>query len=44
MQIDGIESKEIKFFGFENLPHNISPTNKSFIEDLQKMIKGEYNV
>lgn len=35
---DGIESAEIKFYNIDELPENISPTNKPFIEDFKKFI------
>lgn len=35
-KVDGIESAEIKFYNIDELPENISPTNKPFIEDFKK--------
>ncbi|WP_205825346.1 NUDIX hydrolase [Bacillus sp. RO1] len=35
---DGIESAEIRFYNIDELPENISPTNKPFIEDFKKFI------
>lgn len=34
---DGIESAEIRFYSIDDLPDNISPTNKPFIEDFKKL-------
>ncbi len=32
--VDGVESKELKFFSIHDLPYNISPTNKPMLKDL----------
>lgn len=41
MVADNIESKELRFFGIDELPMNIAPTNKPFIEDLKMMLANE---
>ncbi|MEA3320901.1 MAG: hypothetical protein U9Q88_12915 [Bacillota bacterium] len=38
LKADGIESAEIRFYNIDELPVNISPTNKPFIEDYKKFI------
>ncbi|KPB06295.1 NUDIX hydrolase [Bacillus sp. CHD6a] len=39
---DGIESAEIKFFSMNDLPANISPTNKPFFEDFKELSRKKY--
>ncbi|GEM_PF-433809 len=41
MKIDGIESKELKFFDIGNLPEEITPTNKPILKDVKKRL-GKY--
>ncbi|WLR42208.1 NUDIX domain-containing protein [Bacillus carboniphilus] len=40
VQTDGIESKDFRFFELKQIPLDLSPTNKPFLEDLGLYLEG----
>lgn len=39
MKVDGIEGKELKFFAIDNLPQEITPSNKPILNDAKNRLK-----
>ena len=39
MKVDGIEGKELKFFSIDNLPQEITPSNKPILNDVKNRLK-----
>ncbi|WP_346887436.1 NUDIX hydrolase [Clostridium sp. UBA1056] len=39
MKVDGIEGTELKFFAIDNLPQDITPSNKPILNDVKNRLK-----
>lgn len=44
MKVDGIEGKELKFFAIDNLPQEITPSNKPILNDVKNRLKHIFQV
>ena len=44
MKVDGVESKELKFFEVENLPKEITPSNKPILSDVKSRFEHNFEI
>ncbi len=44
MKVDGIEGKELKFFDINNLPQEITPSNKPILNDVKNRFKHIFSL
>ncbi len=44
MKVDGIEGKELKFFDINNLPPEITPSNKPILNDVKNRLKHIFSL
>lgn len=44
MKVDGVESKELKFFEVENLPKEITPSNKPILSDVKSRFGHNFEI